>query len=65
MKKRRESGLNNLRRIALLSSSKALARSRYFSHFSTESSQARGKRGTDVGPDFNWNKPTVPMMGYR
>jgi hypothetical protein len=24
-----------------------------------------GKRGADVRPDFNWNKPTVPMMGYR
>jgi hypothetical protein len=26
---------------------------------------ACGKRGADVRPDFNWNKPTVPMMGYR
>jgi hypothetical protein len=24
-----------------------------------------GKRGADVRPDFNWNKPIVPMMGYR
>jgi hypothetical protein len=24
-----------------------------------------GKRGADVRPDFNWNKPTVPMMGNR
>jgi hypothetical protein len=23
---------------------------------------ACGKRGADVRPDFNWNKPTVPMM---
>jgi hypothetical protein len=26
---------------------------------------ACGKRGADVRPDFNWNKPPVPMMGYR
>ena len=26
---------------------------------------ACGKRGADVRPDFNWNKPAVPMMGYR
>jgi hypothetical protein len=24
-----------------------------------------GKRGADVRPDFNWNKPVVPMMGFR
>jgi hypothetical protein len=27
--------------------------------------KACGKRGADVRPDFNWNKPRVPMMGYR
>jgi hypothetical protein len=26
---------------------------------------ACGKRGADVRPDFNWNKPIVPMMGHR
>ena len=26
---------------------------------------ACGKRGADVRPDFNWNKPIVSMMGYR
>jgi hypothetical protein len=27
---------------------------------------ARGKRGADVRPDFNWNRSTVPAaMGYR
>jgi hypothetical protein len=26
---------------------------------------ACGKRGADVRPDFNWNKPVLPMMGYR
>jgi hypothetical protein len=26
---------------------------------------ACGKRGADVRPDFNWNKPVVPMMGYH
>jgi hypothetical protein len=26
---------------------------------------ACGNRGADVRPDFNWNKPTVSMMGYR
>ena len=26
---------------------------------------ACGKRGADVRPDFNWNKPVVSMMGYR
>jgi hypothetical protein len=24
---------------------------------------ARGKRGADVRPDFNWNKQPVAMMG--
>jgi hypothetical protein len=24
-----------------------------------------GKRGADVRPDFNWNKPPVAAMGYR
>jgi hypothetical protein len=24
-----------------------------------------GKRGADARPDFNWNKPTVEVMGYR
>jgi hypothetical protein len=24
-----------------------------------------GKRGADIRPDFNWNKSTVPAMGYR
>jgi hypothetical protein len=27
--------------------------------------QARGKRGADVWPDFNWNKVSVGAMGYR
>jgi hypothetical protein len=27
--------------------------------------KACGKRGADVRPDFNWNKPTVAMIGYR
>jgi hypothetical protein len=27
---------------------------------------ACGKRGADVRPDFNWNRPAAPaMMGYR
>jgi hypothetical protein len=26
---------------------------------------ACGKGGTDVRPDFNWNRPIIPMMGYR
>jgi hypothetical protein len=26
---------------------------------------ACGKRGTDVRPDFNWDKKPVEMMGYR
>jgi hypothetical protein len=26
---------------------------------------ACGKRGADVRPDFNWNRQTVAMMGYR
>jgi hypothetical protein len=25
---------------------------------------ACGKRGADIRPDFNWNRPTVPAMGY-
>ena len=24
-----------------------------------------GRRGADVRPDFNWNKPVVPAIGYR
>jgi hypothetical protein len=24
-----------------------------------------GKRGADVRPDFNWDKPPVAAMGYR
>jgi hypothetical protein len=27
--------------------------------------QACGKRGADVRPDFNWNRKSVKMMGYR
>ena len=27
--------------------------------------QACGRRGADVRPDFLWNKPHVPAMGYR
>jgi hypothetical protein len=27
--------------------------------------KACGKRGADVRPDFNWNKPPVAAMGYR
>jgi hypothetical protein len=27
--------------------------------------KASGKSGADVRPDFNWNKPPVPAMGYR
>jgi hypothetical protein len=27
--------------------------------------KACGKRGVDVRPDFNWNKPPVAAMGYR
>ncbi|WFU37547.1 hypothetical protein QA640_24040 [Bradyrhizobium sp. CB82] len=27
--------------------------------------RACGRRGADVRPDFNWNKPIVPAMGYR
>jgi hypothetical protein len=23
------------------------------------------KRGADIRPDFNWNQPTVALMGYR
>jgi hypothetical protein len=26
---------------------------------------ACGRRGADIRPDFNWNKPVVPAMGYR
>jgi hypothetical protein len=26
---------------------------------------ACGKRCADSRPDFNWDKPTVPMMGYQ
>ena len=26
---------------------------------------ACSKRGADVRPDFNWNRPVVPMMAYR
>jgi hypothetical protein len=26
---------------------------------------ACGKRGADVRPDFNWNRPAVPAIGYR
>jgi hypothetical protein len=26
---------------------------------------ACGKRGADVRPGFNWNRPTIPMMGYH
>jgi hypothetical protein len=26
---------------------------------------ACGKRGADVRPNFNCNKPVAPMMGYR
>ena len=26
---------------------------------------ACGRRGADVRPDFNWNRPAVPAMGYR
>ena len=26
---------------------------------------ACGKRGTDVRPDFNWDKRPVRVMGYR
>jgi hypothetical protein len=24
-----------------------------------------GKRGADIRPNFNWNKPTTSMMDYR
>ena len=27
--------------------------------------RACGKRGADVRPDFNWNKPPVAVMGSR
>ncbi|MEK9285712.1 hypothetical protein MTX25_11070 [Bradyrhizobium sp. ISRA432] len=27
--------------------------------------QACGRRGAEVRPDFDWNTPTVPAMGYR
>ena len=27
--------------------------------------QARGKRGADVRPNFDWNGKSVPAMGYR
>ena len=27
--------------------------------------RACGKRGADVRPDFNWNKPPIAAMGYR
>jgi hypothetical protein len=27
--------------------------------------RASGKRDADVRPDFNWNKPPAPAMGYR
>jgi hypothetical protein len=27
--------------------------------------RACGKRGADVGPDFNWDKKPVGAMGYR
>ena len=26
---------------------------------------ACGRRGADVRPDFNWDRSTVPAMGYR
>ncbi|MCP3459765.1 hypothetical protein [Bradyrhizobium sp. CCGUVB23] len=26
---------------------------------------ACGLRGADVRPDFNWNEPVIPAMGYR
>jgi hypothetical protein len=26
---------------------------------------ACGRRGADVRPDFHWNKPPMPAMGYR
>jgi hypothetical protein len=26
---------------------------------------ACGKRGADVRPDFNWNRPAAAVMGYR
>jgi hypothetical protein len=26
---------------------------------------ACGKRGADIRPDFNWNRPITPMMGFR
>ena len=26
---------------------------------------ACGQRGAEVRPDFNWNRSTVPAMGYR
>jgi hypothetical protein len=26
---------------------------------------ACGRRGADVRPDFNWNRPVTPSMGYR
>jgi len=27
--------------------------------------RACGQRGADVRPDFNWDRPVVPAMGYR
>ncbi|UFW83775.1 hypothetical protein BjapCC829_27925 [Bradyrhizobium barranii] len=27
--------------------------------------QTCGRRGADVRPHFDWNRPTVPAMGYR
>nr|WP_084299191.1 hypothetical protein [Bradyrhizobium sp. WSM1743] len=27
--------------------------------------KACGSRGADIRPDFNWNKPAVPAMGFR
>jgi hypothetical protein len=27
--------------------------------------KACGHQGADVRPDFNWNRSTVPAMGYR
>lgn len=26
---------------------------------------ACGKRGAEIRPDFNWNKPPIAAMGYR
>ena len=27
--------------------------------------RACGRRGADIRPDFNWNKPPTAAMGYR